>query len=98
MGGSVKELYERGVKESFTQWGASGVDAYLQRRKERLLTTRMLSVATVRDMPAVSTITPKWDDDATADVKLERLIHPEVAGSLPQRAGSLERNPSYGLP
>ena len=96
MGGSVKELYERGVKESFTQWGASGVDAYLQ--SERTPADYKDAVGGYgKDMPAVSTITPKWDDDATANVKLERLITQKWLALFPngQEAWSEIRRTGY---
>ena len=96
MGGSVKELYERGVKESFTQWGASGVDAYLQSEKTPADYKDAVG-GYGKDMPAVSTITPKWDDDATADVKLERLITQKWLALFPngQEAWSEIRRTGY---
>lgn len=73
MGGSVKDLYERGVKESFTQWNAKDVEAYLQSDKTPADYKDAVG-GYGKDMTAVSTITPKWDDSADKEVQLERLI------------------------
>ena len=73
MGGTAKDLYERGVKESFTQWNVSGADAYLQSSKPPADYKDAVG-GYGKDMSATSIITPKWDDSASDEVKLERLI------------------------
>ena len=73
LGNSVKELYERGVKESFSQWNVSGADEYLKSEKTPN-DYKDAEGGFGKGMSATSTITPKWDDEATEDTKLERLI------------------------
>lgn len=74
MGGSVETLYNQAITLSFEQWGAKGVSDYLEN-----------STATPADYTdadggygaghaKMSTITVKWDDSASADEKMERLI------------------------
>ncbi len=73
MGGSAESFYNEGVRLSFAQWGADGVDAYL---------ADDTSVPAVYEDPAstetyniqLSTITPKWDEAATLEQKQERII------------------------
>lgn len=73
MGGTPKSLYEQGVKASFAQWGVSGVDAYLQSSNAPADYTDAAN-GYGRSMSAASSITPMWDDNATEEVKLERII------------------------
>ena len=74
MGGSAKDLYEEGVKLSFEQWGAGSATAYLADNTS----TEKNYVDPISeyggDVSAVSNITIKWDDSATDEQKMERLI------------------------
>ena len=74
MGGSAKDLYEDGVKLSFEQWGAGSATAYLADNTS----TEKNYVDPISeyggDVSAVSNITIKWDDSATDEQKMERLI------------------------
>ncbi len=74
MGGSVETLYNQAITLSFEQWGAKGVSDYLEN-----------STATPADYTdadggygaghaKMSTITVKWDESASAEEKMERLI------------------------
>lgn len=74
MGGTVESLYNEGITLSFEQWGASGAADYIAN-----------STATPADYvdaadgygqahAKMTSITVKWDDNASADEKLERLI------------------------
>lgn len=95
MGGTAKELYEKGVKASFAQWGVNGADAYLQS------TAQPATYADVEgrggQIPAASTISPKWDDTARNEVKLERLITQKWIALFPngQEAWSDIRRTGY---
>ena len=74
MGGTVESLYNEGITLSFEQWGASGAADYIAN-----------STATPADYvdaadgygqahAKMTSITVKWDDNASAEEKLERLI------------------------
>lgn len=73
LGGTAETFYNEGIKLSFAQWGASGADAYINDNS---------SVPATYDDPAgtyssadpMSTITIKWDEQATVEEKQERII------------------------
>lgn len=74
MGGSAEELYNKAITLSFEQWGAKGADNYI--------TDNVLKPADYLDAEngygapasASSELTIKWNNDATSEEKLERLI------------------------
>lgn len=73
MGGSAKELYNKGIETSMSQWSAAGASDYIADNtktpadyvdyKERNY-----------DVPAASKITIAWDESASNEEKLERII------------------------
>ena len=83
MGATAKQLYEDGVKLSFEQHNADGVDAYLADNTS----TPALYKDPVN--PAFSyagtapTITVKWDDSAEFEVNLERIITQKWIANFP---------------
>ena len=74
MGGSVEDLYNEGIRLSFEQWGASGVDAYLADDTSTPANYADAAGGYGASAVAASTITIKWDESATEEQKLERLI------------------------
>ena len=74
MGGTVEELYNEGIRLSFEQWGASGADAYIA--DDTAVPANYVDAAGGYGAPATaaSSLTVKWDDSASEEVKLERLI------------------------
>lgn len=95
MGGTAQSFYEEGIKLSFEQWAAGGVESYLAD-----------DVSTQADYndpdpklatKAVSTITIKWDETADFETKLERLITQKWIAMFPlgQEAWSDHRRTGY---
>lgn len=73
MGGTAQELYEEGIALSFGQWGASGADTYIAdatSRPERYVDP--LGTFSYSGTPA--TITIAWNDGASFEANLERII------------------------
>lgn len=68
---SAKTCYERGVQTSFDQWSAGDATAYLNSDNEPA--DYIDAFDSNFDAKAQSTITPKWDDAATKEQKLERI-------------------------
>ncbi len=73
MGGTAQEFYNNGIRLSFDQWGVSGADSYLADN------TSMASPYTDPSEKnpwsgSLSTITIKWDESASTETKLERII------------------------
>ena len=73
MKGTAADFYEQGVRLSFEQWGATGVDSYLADES---------SVPALYKDPAglntyeknLSAITVKWNEGASKEEKQERII------------------------
>ncbi len=69
---SVEECYERGIRASFNQWKLDGADEYLENTNRPKNFIDALDPN--NDITAMSTVTPKWDDSATNEQKLEKII------------------------
>jgi hypothetical protein len=71
--GDAKTNYEDGVKLSFADWGASGVDAYLADA-----TSKPVDYVDPKDarnnFTASSTITVAWNESDNNELKLEKII------------------------
>ena len=73
MGGSAADFYNEGIRLSFEQWGVKGAEAYA---------ADATSVAQSYSDPtdqnpyngSLSSITVKWEESASAEMKLERII------------------------
>ena len=73
MGGTAKDFYETGVRLSFAQWGASGVDEYL--KDEESQPEKYTDPAGENSYDEeLSTITIAWNDGASDAEKQERII------------------------
>ena len=73
MGASAKDLYEEGIRLSFQQWGASGVEAYLSDATSKPATyvdpAGSNSFGTV-----LSDMTIAWEEGATTEQKQEKIL------------------------
>lgn len=71
--GDAKTNYENGVKLSFADWGAGGVDAYLADA-----TSKPVSYVDPKDarnnFTPLSTVTVAWNDGDSNELKLEKII------------------------
>jgi len=71
--GDAKEMYEEGVRASFADWGAGGVDAYLADA-----TSTPLDYVDPKDArnnwTSRSTITVAWNEADSDELKLEKII------------------------
>jgi hypothetical protein len=71
--GDAKTNYENGVKLSFADWGASGVDSYLTDA-----TSKPISYVDPKDarnnFEPLSTVTVAWNDADNNELKLEKII------------------------
>lgn len=67
--------YENGVSTSFTQWDCTGASSYLSNNNTPAPYTDVASNGKVgKDMEALITITPKWEEGDTPEIKLEKII------------------------
>lgn len=73
MGGDAGTFYEQGVRLSFEEWGVSGADAYLADNTS-VPAGYTDYVNGANSCTNLSKITIEWDENATDDEKLERII------------------------
>lgn len=99
-GGSAKELYEAAVKMSFAQYGANGADTYLANSTAKPApyvdpVNPVNSVAA--GSPYLSTATIAWDEGASFEGKLEKIITQKWIAMFPdgQEAWSEFRRTGY---
>ncbi|WP_295729243.1 SusD/RagB family nutrient-binding outer membrane lipoprotein [uncultured Muribaculum sp.] len=94
MGGDAQSFYKAGVEASFNERGVTGADTYLNSTK---------TPGQFRDMiygnnrNVSSTITPKWDNSADFETKLERIITQKWIAMFPEgcEAWSEQRRTGY---
>ncbi len=73
--GTAQFHYEKGVKESFAEWGAGGADAYLLDETSLPLDYNdPIATGDVNDFTSRIKVTVKWDEAASNELKLEKII------------------------
>ncbi|MBW8324263.1 MAG: SusD/RagB family nutrient-binding outer membrane lipoprotein [Prolixibacteraceae bacterium] len=73
--GNAELNYENGVRLSFANWGASGVDAYLADSTSKPIDYNdPKSNGSVNDFISRSTVTVKWSESDSNELKLEKII------------------------
>ena len=96
MGMDAKTAYEQGIKYSFEQWKASGYDLYIK-DAESVPAAYKDPLNTSNNINAASDITIAWDESASKDEKLERIITQRWIAMFPngQEAWSEFRRTGY---
>lgn len=95
---SVKTCYETGVQTSFTQWGAGDASDYLANDSDVPAPYKECVPASGgKDMAPLITITTKWDEASSNEVKLERIITQKWLACFPEsyEAWSEQRRTGY---
>jgi len=81
-GGTAEEYYRQGIEASFNYYGASGLDDYLAGS-----TTQLAYVDPKNhdnDSAPVSTVTVQWDESASFEEKLEKIITQKWIACYPE--------------
>jgi hypothetical protein len=85
MGGTPQQFYETGITTSLTQWGAAGsASTYINDATS--IPTGFVDPApgaSANNATALSAITVKWDESATNETKLERIITQKWIATFP---------------
>ncbi|QQT26007.1 RagB/SusD family nutrient uptake outer membrane protein [Sphingobacterium spiritivorum] len=99
MGGTAQSLYETGIRQSFSQWGVSGADQYLQNADRRPATYQdpVGGNSVGAGSSLLATITIRWEENANAEQKLERIMTQKWIAMYPngQEAWSEFRRTGY---
>lgn len=82
---SVKDHYEEGVRASFEQWGATGVEQYLENNEDTPInySDPVVDNSEQNAFEAQTDITVKWEESASKERKLERIITQKWIGGFP---------------
>lgn len=78
-----EKYYEDGIRLSFSQWGASNADTYLANTNLLQFYIDPLNTYTYAEIGSTVTITPKWDNGASSEEKLERIITQKWIANFP---------------
>ncbi len=71
--GDAKTNYENGIKLSFADWGAGGVDAYLADNVSKPL-DYIDPTNPLNNFTSLSTVTVAWNEGDSNELKLEKII------------------------
>lgn len=95
-GGSAQSLYESGIRTSFTQWNAGDATTYIA-NATNVPAAYVDPKNAQNNAPSPSSITVKWDDAASNEQKLERIITQKWISVFPegQEAWSEFRRTGY---
>lgn len=99
MGGTAQSLYEKGVATSFAQWGAGSADDYL---KSNNMPAAYVDIYNPdnnipADSPYMNKVSPKWDESASNEIKLQKIITQKWIACFPEgvEAWSEQRRTGY---
>ncbi|MGO1245312.1 MAG: RagB/SusD family nutrient uptake outer membrane protein [Sphingobacterium sp.] len=95
-GGTAKSLYESGIQLSFSQWGAQGAESYFA-NSSNTPAAYVDPNNSKNNAPKPSSITIKWNESASDEQKLERIITQKWLAVFPdgQEAWSEFRRTGY---
>jgi hypothetical protein len=82
MGGTAHELYETGIRMSFEEWKVSGADTYINDGNSKP-EDYVDPVIGANSMKALSNVTIKWDETATNERKLEKIVVQKYIAMFP---------------
>ena len=98
---SAQSYYEQGIRTSFSQWGASGGDAYISDNQSLPLSSYQDPVSSygggTTSAGDLSQLSPAWDEAAGTEEKLERIMVQKWIALFPdgQEAWSEMRRTGY---
>ena len=97
MGGTAEEFYNSGIALSFQENGVSGAEAYAASEKTPISFEDKNTGTVKNNYGQPSTVTPKWEEDASDEVKLEKIITQKWIAMFPngQEAWSEFRRTGY---
>jgi hypothetical protein len=81
-GATAKDLYEQGIDASFAEWGLGAPGAYLASTDKPQGYVDPLYAA--HNSPAMTDVTPNWDDAATDEQRLEKIITQKWIAMFPE--------------
>lgn len=83
-GGSAQSFYEAGVRASFEYWSAPMGDYLSSNNTPSAWVDPFKDNGGKNDIAAASKITPRWDESASDEVKLEKIITQKWIAGFPE--------------
>ena len=96
LGENAENCYKQGVTTSFAQWDANGVSDYLE--SENTPAPYVDAFDKKFDGQPTTAITPKWDESAEPEVKLERIITQKWLALYPEGCEAWAEQRRTGYP
>lgn len=93
---NVENCYKQGITVSFAQWDASGVSEYLENTNKPAAYVDAFNKKF--DAALATDITPKWDESATLEKKLERIITQKWLALYPEGCEAWAEQRRTGYP
>lgn len=93
---SAADCYKRGVEVSFEQWGASGSADYLNSNKTGA--NYIDAFEPSYNIEAQCKVSPKWDESATNEIKLEKIITQKWIAAYPEGCEAWTEQRRTGYP
>lgn len=93
---SVSENYKSGIETSFAQWKVKGSAAYLA--SDNVARDFVDLIDPTNNITAVCKVSPKWDDSATNEVKLEKIITQKWIAIYPEGCEAWAEQRRTGYP
>ena len=93
---NVQWCYENGIRASFAQWSAGDVVPYLQNTRTPVAYKDAFNAAF--NVQPVSRVTPAWDETASPEVKLEKIITQKWIACYPEGCEAWAEQRRTGYP
>ena len=93
---TVKNCYESGVRASFAQWGAGGVDSYLTSTNKPA--DYIDAFTPTYNIKAVNTLSPKWNSGGNNEEKLAQIITQKWLAIYPEGGEAWAEQRRTGYP
>lgn len=90
------DCYARGVQSSFEQWGVNGAADYLQ--SEKLPADYIDTFTPEYNIKAVCRVTPAWEEEASREIKLEKIITQKWIACYPEGCEAWAEQRRTGYP
>lgn len=93
---NVEECYRRGIEISFAQWNAGYVNEYLE--NENVAQDYVDTFTPAYNIKAVCKVSPKWDPQASDEIKLEKIITQKWIACFPEGCEAWAEQRRTGYP
>lgn len=95
-GENVEACYRKGVEMSFAQWNAGNLNEYLE--SDRIARDYVDTFTPEYNIEAVCRVSPRWDPEASDEIKLEKIITQKWIACFPEGCEAWAEQRRTGYP